>query len=43
VVYARDFGARNERLRGKFGDRPWYLAKISGVPGSLEVRLDQLR
>jgi len=24
VVFARDLGARNEELRARFGDRPWY-------------------
>ena len=24
VVFARDLGARNELLRGRFGDRAWY-------------------
>ena len=43
VVYARDFGHRNERLRDRFGDRPWYVARVSGVQGSLEVTLDPLR
>lgn len=43
VVYARDFGHRNERLRDRFGDRPWFLARVSGVQGSLEVTLDPLR
>jgi 4-amino-4-deoxy-L-arabinose transferase-like glycosyltransferase len=43
VVYARDFGARNERLKSRFGDRPWYVANVSGVPRSLVVKLVQLR
>ncbi|MGH7650039.1 MAG: hypothetical protein ACREND_18170, partial [Gemmatimonadaceae bacterium] len=24
VVFVRDLGARNEELRARFGDRPWY-------------------
>ena len=24
VVYARDFGAENQKLLGRFGDRTWY-------------------
>jgi hypothetical protein len=43
VVFARDFGARNERLTTRFGDRPWYAANVSGVRGSLVVKLVQLR
>ncbi|MEP6730332.1 MAG: hypothetical protein ABJE10_06830 [bacterium] len=43
VVYARDFGARNELLTSRFGDRPWYVANMSGVPGSLVVKLVRLR
>jgi hypothetical protein len=36
VVYARDFGARNELLRDRFPDRAWYVARP-------EVRNDTLR
>jgi len=27
VIYARDFGARNELLRDRFSDRKWYVAR----------------
>ena len=27
IVYARDFGARNELLRDRFPDRTWYVAR----------------
>lgn len=30
VVYARDFGDRNELLRDRFGDRAWYTARVEG-------------
>jgi hypothetical protein len=42
VVYARDFGPANARLKGRFGDRPWYVARVSGEPRSLAVRLEPI-
>jgi 4-amino-4-deoxy-L-arabinose transferase-like glycosyltransferase len=42
VVYARDFGDRNELLRDRFGDRDWYRATVSRREGSLEVSLEPL-
>ena len=36
VIYARDFGARNELLRDRFPDRKWYVARA-------EVRGDTAR
>jgi hypothetical protein len=35
VVFARDFGSRNEMLRDRFGDRDWFVARVD----SLEVAL----
>jgi hypothetical protein len=41
VVYARDFGPRNERLRARFGDRAWYVARATQEPGdSLRVTVE---
>jgi hypothetical protein len=38
VIYARDFGPRNERLRARFGDRSWYVARATREEGdSLRV------
>ena len=31
VVFARDFGARNERLRERFGDRVWFNYRAPGA------------
>lgn len=42
VIYARDFGPANARLKGRFGDRAWYVARVSGAPHSLAVRLDSM-
>lgn len=28
VLFARDFGERNERLRAEFGTRAWYIARV---------------
>jgi hypothetical protein len=43
VVYARDFGARNERLRGRFPDRAWYVARVTRTNGTLSVALEPYR
>ncbi|MEP6730331.1 MAG: hypothetical protein ABJE10_06825, partial [bacterium] len=43
VVYARDFGARNVLLQDQFGDRQWYVARVSGAPRALEVKLVRIR
>jgi hypothetical protein len=41
VVYARDYGARNERLRARFGNRAWYVARATKEPGdSLRVTVE---
>jgi hypothetical protein len=42
VVYARDFGDRNELLRDRFGDRDWYRATIARREGHLDVTLEPL-
>ena len=42
VVYARDFGARNELLRHRFGNRDWYVARIAAIDGELSVKLEVL-
>lgn len=39
VVYARDFGSRNELLRDRFGDRAWYTAIVSRRNDTLSVVL----
>jgi hypothetical protein len=39
IVYVRDFGQRDEMLRGRFGDRDWYVAAIVVEGDSLAVRL----
>ena len=43
VVYARDFGTRNELLRDRFGDRTWYTARIEPRTDSLVVVLEPYR
>ncbi len=43
VVYARDLGLRNERLRAGYGDRSWYIARSSFVNGEPRVTLELLR
>ena len=43
VVYARNFGDRNERLRSRFGDRAWYVARVSRSPGAPAVQLEPYR
>lgn len=40
VVYARDFGARNELLRDRFGDRRWYVPRIVSTDGRVTVTLE---
>jgi hypothetical protein len=41
VIYARDMGARNERLRTRFGDRAWYVASATKAAGdTLRVTLE---
>lgn len=42
VVYARDFGARNELLRERFGNRDWYVARVAAADGGLTVTLEAL-
>ena len=43
VVYARDFGARNELLRLRFGDRAWYVARTALENDTLVVQLEPYR
>ena len=43
VVYARNFGSRNERLRARFGDRAWYVARVTGTSASRAVQLEPYR
>ena len=38
VVYARDLGAANERLRAEFGMRAWYVAEVTPEGDSARVR-----
>ena len=40
IVYARDFGRRNELLRSRFGDRAWYEVRTSSENGALIARLE---
>ncbi|HEX7980969.1 MAG TPA: hypothetical protein VF461_20345 [Gemmatimonadaceae bacterium] len=40
VIYARDFGARNALLADRFGDRAWYIARVTGVGNELRVSLE---
>ena len=40
-VFARDCGPRNERLRGRFGKRAWYVARAAMEKGQLKVKLEQ--
>ena len=37
VIYARDFGSRNELLRDRFGDRSWYTARVEERNGGLAI------
>ena len=40
VIYVADLGERNELLRARFGDRPWYrVALIQETPGSYRTEL----
>ena len=41
VIYARDFGTRNELLRPRFGDRTWYVPRIHRNAGEVVVTLDR--
>ena len=43
IIYARDFGRRNELLRSRFGDRAWYVARASMDTGALVVQLEPYR
>ena len=43
IVYARDFGQRNELLRARFGDRAWYVARTARENGALTVQLEPYR
>jgi len=38
IVYARDFGPRDELLRARFGDRPWFVAHRREYGGRVEFR-----
>jgi hypothetical protein len=38
IVYARDFGLRNELLRSRFGDRVWFVAHRREFQGRVEFR-----
>jgi hypothetical protein len=40
VIYARDLGAANERLRGEFGMRRWLVARITPVGGRIQVSFE---
>jgi len=39
VVYARDLGALNERLRARFGDRRWFIVSTQPSAGTPPVSL----
>lgn len=44
VIFVRDFGSRNERLRASYGDRAWYryrAASASGDQPAAFVKIDQ--
>ena len=43
IVYARDFGRRNELLRPRLGDRAWYVARTAWENGALRVQLEPYR
>lgn len=43
IVYARNFGQYNEVLRSRFGDMPWYVARISRERDSVSVTLEPYR
>ena len=40
VIYARDFGARNALLADRFGDRDWFIARVTRVGKDLRVSLE---
>ncbi|MDB4916726.1 MAG: hypothetical protein JWM95_4370 [Gemmatimonadetes bacterium] len=40
IIYARDFGRRNEQLRSRFGDRTWYVAHVIRTSGGVSAVLD---
>ena len=40
IVYARDFGRRNEVLRARFGDMPWYVARVFTERSGISVVLE---
>lgn len=40
VVYARDFGTANERLRSRFGDRRWLVLRLAQGPDGVRVEFD---
>ncbi|MEP6621651.1 MAG: hypothetical protein ABJE47_20150 [bacterium] len=42
VIYARDFGARDGVLRGRFANRSFYVARIERTGDSLVVRLEPM-
>ena len=43
VVFARDFGARNVKLRSRFPDRDWYVARLTRANGATLVTLEPYR
>jgi hypothetical protein len=43
VIYARDLGERNERLRSRFGDRDWYVVRMGQERGRRTVQLERYR
>jgi hypothetical protein len=43
VVYARDLGMRNERLRARFPERAWYVARLTRTNGKVQVALEPYR
>jgi len=43
AVYARDFGPRDERLRPRFGDREWLVARVTGSGDHVSVSLQPYR
>jgi hypothetical protein len=40
VIFARDFGPANERLREELGGRRWYLAVITPRQDGIAVRFE---
>jgi hypothetical protein len=40
VIYARDLGAADERLRAEFGARHWLVARITETGGGVQVRFE---